>query len=231
MKGKTILVVDDDPNLCHLIETTFSLAGAKVYTANDGQEGIKAFYDHRPDLVILDILMPGIDGWEVCRQIRLVSNVPIIMLTTLNKDEEIIKGLDYGADHFVTKPFSTQVLLARARAALRRTQLASTPESRTVYQDDYLLIDLPKRQVFVRGESVRLTATEFDLLSYLFLNAGQVLTYQQILEQIWGWEYRDSVDYVHVYISHLRRKLEEDPRNPRYLLTEHGVGYRFQPQK
>jgi two-component system KDP operon response regulator KdpE len=230
MQNKKILVIDDDVNLSQMMKFTFSRVGAEVYTAVDGREGLHRFYEHRPDLVILDVRMPDVDGWETCRQIRMFSNVPIIMLTTLNKDEEIIRGLDYGADDFVSKPFSRDVVLARARALLRRTEAPFEMDGQATYSDDYLVINLEKRRVLVRGESVQLTATEFRLLSYLLQNAGQVLTYRTILDKVWGWEYQDSVDYVHVYLSHLRRKIEEDPRNPKYLLTERGVGYRFEKQ-
>ena len=181
--------------------------------------------------MILDVRMPDINGWETCRQIRLLSNVPIIMLTTLDNDEDVIRGLDYGADDFVTKPFSREVLLARARAVLRRSEQLAEPEDQQSYNDSYLLIDLRKHRVQVDGQAVQLSSTEFRLLAYLLQNAGQVLTYQNILDKVWGWEYQDSIDYVHVYVSHLRRKLEADPRNPRYLLTERGIGYRFERRK
>lgn len=228
MQNKKILVIDDDVNLGQAIRLTFARTGAEVFTAVDGRDGLRQFYEHRPDLVILDVRMPDIDGWETCRQIRLLSNIPIIMLTTLDKDEDVLRGFDYGADDFVTKPFSRDVLLARARAVLRRVELLNEADDQTIYHDDYLNIDLRKRRVVVDGEQTQLTATEFRLLSYLLQNAGQVLTYQNILDKVWGWEYQDSIDYVHVYISHLRRKLEADPRNPRYVLTERGIGYRFE---
>lgn len=229
MHGKKILVIDDDYSLCQMIKFSFNRAGAQVFTAHDGREGLHQFYNHRPDLVVLDVRMPDIDGWEACRQIRMLSNVPIIMLTTLDKDEEIIRGLNFGADDFVTKPFSREVLMARVLALLRRAETPveiGTPS----YRDNYLVIDLEKHLVFVLEKPVQLTATEFRLLAFLFQNAGQILTYQTILDRVWGWEYKDSIDYVHVYLSHLRRKLEEDPRNPRYLLTERGIGYRFEKQ-
>ncbi|MBX3015194.1 MAG: response regulator transcription factor [Caldilineaceae bacterium] len=231
MDGKKILIIDDDVNLGQTIKLTFARAGAQVFTAVDGRDGLRQFYEYRPDLVILDIRMPDINGWETCRQIRLLSNIPIIMLTTLDKDEDIIRGLDHGADDFVTKPFSRDVLLARARAVLRRTDLISTPEDHSTYHDGYLLIDIRKHQIQVNGQNIQLTSTEFRLLSYLLQNAGQVLSYQNILDKVWGWEYQDSIDYVHVYISHLRRKLEIDPRNPRYLVTERGIGYRFERRR
>jgi len=231
MNDKKILIIDDDVNLGQTIKLTFARVGAEVFTAVDGRDGLRQFYEYRPDLVILDVRMPDINGWETCRQIRLLSNVPIIMLTTLDNDEDVIRGLDYGADDFVTKPFSREILLARARAVLRRSEQLADPEDLQIYNDSYLLIDLRKHRVQVDGQAVQLSSTEFRLLAYLLQNAGQVLTYQNILDKVWGWEYQDSIDYVHVYASHLRRKLEADPRNPCYLLTERGIGYRFERRK
>ena len=231
MHGKKILIIDDDVNLGQTIKLTFARVGAEVFTAVDGRDGLRQFYENRPDLVILDVRMPDINGWETCRQIRLLSNVPIIMLTTLDNDEDVIRGLDHGADDFVTNPFSRDVLLARARAVFRRTELSTEPEDQLIYNDSYLLIDLRKHRIEVNGQVVQLSSTEFRLLTYLLQNAGQVLSYQNILDKVWGWEYQNSIDYVHVYISHLRRKLEADPRNPKYLLTERGIGYRFERRK
>ncbi|MCB0081302.1 MAG: response regulator transcription factor, partial [Caldilineaceae bacterium] len=181
MNGKKILVIDDDVNLCQIVKFAFGRHGADVVVARDGREGLQKLYQHRPDLVILDIRMPDMDGWETCRQIRLVSSVPIIMLTNVNRDEEVVRALDHGADDFVTKPFSQEVLIARARAVLRRGDLAEEEQSPLQFQDDHLLIDLDKRQIYVEGEPVRLTATEYRLLSYLLRNANQVLTYDAIL--------------------------------------------------
>ena len=228
MQGKTILVIDDDPEMLRLLEHIFSREGAQVCTAAGGQEGLRQFYNYPPHLVVLDVMMPDLDGWQVCDRVRQMSDVPIIFLTALNAEAEIIHGLDTGAVDYVTKPFSPHVLVARARAALRQTELAPGTEKTDTYRDDYLAIDLDTRQVTVRGEPVKLTKTEYRLLAYLVENAGQVLTPQQILEYVWGREYRDSIDYTHVYMWRLRQKLEEDPQNPRYLLTEHGLGYRFQ---
>ncbi len=230
MQGKRILVIDDDALIRDLIGRSFSRVGAGVEFAPNGKQGLRKFYEYRPDLVILDILMPELDGWETCRQIRFLSDVPIIMLTSLDQDEDIIRGLDAGADDFLCKPFSPDVLVARGRAALRRGDLNPTGSKSTGYQDDYLRVDLEKHQVQVSGETVNLTAKEIRLLGYLVQNAGRVCTFEGILENIWGWEYQDSIDYVHVYVSHLRRKLEADPKNPRYLLTVHGLGYRFEKQ-
>ena len=230
LDAKRVLVIDDDPNLRQLLERIFSQGGAQVCVASGGGEGLRQFYLQRPDLVVLDVMLPDMDGWEVCRRIRQLSNVPIMFLSALGGERDIVRGLDLGAVDYVVKPFSPQVLLARARASLRQAELASGAGKPPTYQDDYLTIDLERRQVWVHGEPVKLTATEYRLLAYLVQNAGLVLTFEQILEQVWGWEYRESVDYVHVYTWHLRQKLEVDPRHPRYVLTEHGACYRFQKE-
>ena len=203
-------------------------AGAKTFVASDGIEGLRQLFHLQP--VILDIMMPHKSGWETCRQIRELSNVPIIMLTSLNAEEDMVRGLDCGAVDYVTKPFSTQVLLARSRAALRQSESLPTqrPFSESeLYEDGYLKIDLKARRVFVADKAVDLTKTEFSLLAYLFHNQGIVLTFEQILQAVWGLGYEDSIQYVHVYVSRLRQKLEQDPKNPQYLLTEYGVGYRL----
>ena len=228
LKGRGILVIDDNDGLCQIVRLILEESGARIYTAQSGREGLRCFFEHKPELVILDIMLPDISGWEVCKQIRLLADTPILMLTTLDEDDAVVRGLNLGADDFLSKPFNMDVLVARSRALLRRLSSTSPPEPSFAYSDDYLTVDLQRHRVFIRGEPVNLTATEFQLLSYLVRNAGRVLTYGQILERVWGPEYRDSPDYVHVYLSHLRRKLEEDPRHPRYLLTEHGVGYRFE---
>ncbi len=228
MDGKKVLVVDDDPALVRLVKRALTDVGHHVVTAANGQEALRLFYDQRPDLVILDVVMSGLNGWETCRSIRQMSNVPIIMLTAQGSDADMLRGLDYGADDYVVKPFNLDVLLARTRAVLRRAEQPSIKEASVSYHDAYLTIELGDRRVTVNGEPIKLTATEFKLLAYLVRNAGRVLTFTQILENVWGWEYRDSIDYVHVYVSHLRQKLEHDPRHPEYLITEHGVGYRFE---
>lgn len=224
----TVLIIDDDQNLADMVELIFLAEGATVYTAANGKEGLKTFYTQRPDVVILDVIMPELNGWETCHQIRLMATTPIIMLTTMVEDQNIVKGLEYGADDFIAKPFSPEVLKARVAAVLRRVKTESEQLINPhLFQDDYLTINLKERQVSVDGETVKLSATEFTLLSFLVLNANRVLSYQQILLNVWGKEYLDSVDYVHVYMSHLRRKLEQDPSNPRYFQTEYGTGYRF----
>lgn len=232
MQGEqaTILVIDDDKLTSRLISDQLTEEGYTVHAAHDGKEGLRQMYAHRPDLIILDVLMPEMDGWTTCRRIREVSNVPIIMLTSRDRPQDIIRGLDEGADEYVTKPFEVNVLLARVRAVLRRVALAPTAPQReeVAYSDDYLTFNPIDRRVMVNGELVKLTPTEYNLLALLIKNAGRVLTYRRLLEQVWGWEYIDDVDYLRVYIWHLRRKLEPDPKNPRYVLTEHGVGYRFE---
>jgi two-component system KDP operon response regulator KdpE len=224
-------VIDDDAGTVALVRLVFAKEGAEVYSAADGREGICQYGVCRPDLILLDVMLPELDGWETCRLFREFTDVPIIFLSALGREQDVVRGLDCGAVDYVTKPFSAPVLLARARAAMRRAAQASRSPQQTLFDDGYLQIDLAKRQVWAGGEPVQLTATEFRLLEYLVENAGHVLTYEQILDQVWGWAYRESVDYVHVYISHLRRKIEWDPGRPAYVLTERGVGYRFAGQR
>lgn len=225
---KKVLVIDDDINLANMIKVIFEAEGAIVYMAHNGRDGLQQFFQQRPDVVILDVVMPEMNGWETCQQIRLLADTPILMLTTMNEDQDIVRGLEYGADDYISKPFSPDVLKARVTAVLRRVKIDTSPEAGgDQFQDEHLTIDLTQRHVSANGELVKLSATEFKLLSYLLQNANRVLSYQQILINVWGPEYRDNIDYVHVYISHLRRKLEPDARNPRYFQNEHGFGYRF----
>ncbi len=229
LKGATILVIDDDRELCEVIKLTFSLAGAAVTTASSGQQGLRLLFEQKHELVVLDVRMPEMDGWQVCAQIRLLSDVPIMMLTTLSDDQDQVRGFDLGVDEFLTKPFSDTVLLARANALLRRQAPVAARPTEGVYSDGNLSIDLARHDVRLSGKKVRLSGTEQKLLGFLLQNAGHICSYEQILSAVWGDAYRDSVDYVHVYVSHLRRKIESDSRAPRYLLTEHGIGYRFNP--
>lgn len=225
---KRVLIIDDDPDMSELVAFFLSQAGAEIYTAAGGPEGLRQFFAHRPDLVILDIMMPEMDGWEVCQRIRQVSDVPLILLTALARNPEIVKGLKCGADDYLPKPFSPDVLLARAQAVLRRAHHYSAQEKSVTYNDGHLAVDLIKRRVRVRGEPVKLSATECRLLTYLFRHAGRVLTFEQILAQVWGKACQDNPEYVHVYVSRLRQKLEPEPKQPIYFLTEHGIGYRFE---
>lgn len=227
MHGKKVLVVDDDIHIGHLVKATFTTEGADVILAANGQEGLRQFYAHKPDIVIIDLMMPELDGWETSQRMLEMANVPIIMLTSLSDDEDVIRGLEHGAIDYVTKPFSPKVLVARAKAALRHAAPENSTLESHVYRDDRLLINLHEKRVLVNGEPIKLTKTEYRLLAYLCHNAGRVLSFQQILENVWGWEYQESIEYVHVYVSRLRQKIEQDPKSPRYLLTEYGIGYRF----
>jgi DNA-binding response OmpR family regulator len=227
----TVLIIDDDPMAIQLVAETLRQEDYAVLSAPDGPQGLRAMYEHHPDLIILDVNMPTMDGWTVCQRVREVSNVPIVMLTARDSPDEMIKGLDLGADDYVTKPFDIKVLLARVRATLRRAVADSAVFKKDViYSDDYLSINLDERRVTVSGKTVRLTPTEFNLLAYLVDNAARVVTYRELLEQIWGFEYIDDIDYLRVYIWHLRRKLEHDPKDPTYIINELGVGYRFEKQ-
>jgi two-component system KDP operon response regulator KdpE len=224
-----LLVVDDNPNLLRGLRDNLERAGYHVIAASDGREAVCLVYSDRPDLVILDIMMPELDGWQVCRRIREMSDLPIIMLTAKTGREDIVKGLDLGADDYLAKPFDVEELLARVRAALRRARTQpSIPE--TGYSDNHLFINLNDRRVLVNGEETKLLPTEYRLLALLVRNRGRVLSFRDILENVWGVEYIDETDYVRTYIWHLRCKLEPDPKNPRYLVSELSVGYRFEPQ-
>ena len=227
LQGKRILIIDDDPGLSHMLSSVLSQEGAEVITAYNGQDGLRLLFEQRPHLVFLDIMMHDLDGWQVCRQIRQLSDVPIIIISALSQDKEIVLSLDVGADDFITKPFSRLVLLARTQAALRRAALPPISQKATGYKDNYLILSLENHQVLVRGKPVRLTATEYNLLAYLVKHMDQVCTFPQILRSVWGEEYRDSAEYVHTYIRNLRKKLEPDPHKPIYIITEHTVGYRF----
>jgi two-component system KDP operon response regulator KdpE len=225
---RKLLVIDDDLSLLNLLNDLFTRAGATVIPARDAHEGLRQFYAQQPDLVILDILMPGIDGWEVCKSLRRLSDVPILMLTALGNTEQITRGLEKGADDYVTKPFANQVLLARVRALLRRSTRAFEGEPLLIYADGHLTVDLEKRQVLVDQQPIRLSPTEYKLLAYLVQNAGRVLSHEQILTHVWGAECLGYTEYIHMYINRLRRKLEEDWTDPHYLVTEPRVGYRFE---
>ena len=228
---KKILVVDDDAALVRLFDQILTGKGYEMLKASNGQEALRLFFAHKPDLVLLDIVMPVMDGWQTCSRIRDLSDVPIIMLTGQQKSEDdVVRGLDYGADDYLLKPVGSKELLARVRAILRRAELPPAPdvEKRVTYSDDYLAVDIAERKVMVNGKRVKLTPIEFRLLALLVENAGRILTHQQLLEKVWGWEYADDLDYVRIYISHLRRKIEPESTKPRYILTEPGVGYYFQ---
>ena len=226
-----ILIIDDDPVLIELIQYNLEEEGYQVSTARNGQEGIRLFFTNRPDVVILDLMMPKLNGYEVCKRIREMADTPIIMLTAKGREEDIIQGLDLGADDYLTKPFRVRILLARVRAVLRRARAEPAVITGPTYSDDYLSIDLEMRRVMINDQVVKLTPTEYKLLALLVKNKGRVLEFRTMLEQVWGFEYIDEIDYLRVYVWHLRRKLEPDPKNPIYLINELNTGYRFEPQK
>jgi DNA-binding response OmpR family regulator len=231
MKGKTVLLIDDDADLLQLASHIFQKAGAQTITASNEMEGMRKLFAQQPDLIMLDVMLEQENGFEICRRIRQASDVPVIMLTALNKEQDILKGLDAGADDFLSKPFNANILIARARAVLRRSEYPNSKVAAIKYNDGNLSIDVENHRVLIKGKLIKLTRIEFGLLVYLVRNAGKVLTFNQILSAVWGDEYRGNMEYVHIYISHLRRKLEENTKSPSYFLTVHGVGYTFESQE
>ncbi len=224
-KMEKILVVDDDKDLLKLVATGLEEEGYEVLTATSAQEALRTAYREHPDLVILDIMLPGsIDGIEVCRRLRELTDIPIIMLTAMSREKDVVRGLSAGADDYVTKPFGMAELLARVQACLRRKASTSEERKTTIVVGD-LTIDLARHKVMVRGQPVDLTPTEFRLLAYLARHKGYVIHHERLLTEVWGPEYRDQLDYLRLYISYLRRKIEEDPAKPQIIKTERGVGY------
>ncbi len=226
-EGTKLLIIDDDQTLVNALKLYLAKVGYQVLVASNGLEGLQVLYNERPDLVLLDIMMPKLDGWEVCKRIREMSDVPIIMLTARDQEADRVMGLKMGADDYVAKPFSLKELEARLEAVLRRTRLPPPVRGRILYCDAYLSIDSERWEVRRNGELVDLTPTELRLLLVLAEHAGRVMTHQQLLEQVWGAEYVDETDYTKLFIWRLRQKIEPDPSNPRYILTERGLGYRF----
>jgi len=228
MSSAKILVVDDEPQVRRVLRTTLSAEGYTIFEARGGEEALEIFRAKPPDIVLLDVNMPGMDGLEACRQIRRNSDVPIIMLTVRSAEREKVLALDAGADDYVVKPFGIQELLARIRAALRR-RLPLDRLPAFVSKD--LSVDFEARRVKVRGREVHLTPKEFELLRQLVANQGKALTHRRLLQAVWGPDYGDEPEYVRVTINQLRKKIEPDPAHPRFILTEPWVGYRFEPPK
>lgn len=222
-----LLIIEDDAKLVKALDLYLSKAGYEVISAADGTEGLRKFHQQRPDLIILDIMLPKTDGWRVCRRIRDISDIPIIMLTARGQEADKVKGLRMGGDDYLAKPFSMKELEARVEAVLRRTRLPTPTEGAVLYADEELVIDSEGWEVTRGGTPLELTATERRLLFYLAENAGRVLTSEQLLERVWGAEYIDETHYVKLYVWRLRQKIELDPSQPRYILTERGIGYRF----
>lgn len=224
-----VLIIEDDLEMNRLLQLDLEQHGYEVHIAHNGLEGLRAFHETRPNLVVLDVALPMMDGLTVCQRIRELSNVPILIVTAhAVTEEEIAKGLNLGADEYMLKPIRNIEFHARVRALLRRAQRSDDDNAQPlVYADDYLTIDINARRVWVSGQEIRLTPTEFKLLSTFVKRRGQVLTFQQLLEQVWGYEYQTEHHYPRIYVSHLRRKIEPDPRTPTYIQNEYGVGYRF----
>ncbi len=227
--AERILAIDDDQLLLQLIQRSLESAGYEVSIARDGQGGLQQFHESQPHLVILDVMMPHMDGWETCRRIREVSTAPVIMLTALGSHQDIVKGLNMGADDYLVKPFHPEELLARVEAVLRRLRMPppSSDTSPLRFGGGQLIIDPGNRQVMVQSEVVDLTPTEYDLLLFMAKRAGRILSTDVIFDNVWPYDADASLDSVKWYIWRLRNKIENDPRNPRYILTERGIGYRF----
>jgi two-component system KDP operon response regulator KdpE len=226
VKTECVLVVDDEPRLVSLVRHVLEAVGYRVVAAMDGRSALEKVAIEQPDLVLLDILLPGeIDGYEVCRRLREFSNVPIIMLTAKAKEEDKITGFDVGADDYLIKPFSSKELVVRVRAVLRRSKSPSQIVTVSDFVCGDLSMNLAQRRVFVRGREVTLTPTEYELLHQLATNANRVMLHSDLLSQVWGSEYRDVIDYLRAYIRYLRRKIEENPSEPKYIVTMSGVGY------
>ena len=218
------LIVDDDIRMLRMMQRILELEGYRVRTASDGKAALDAFDEENPDLVLLDIMMPDIDGYVICQNIREFSQVPIIMVTSKDNNEEKVEGLDAGADDYITKPFAANELTARVRAVLRRTKLwDERPEP--VFHSGDLVIDFARRRVILSGQEVNLTATEYRILSYLARNADRIVTPDQILQKAWNKEYIGETHLLRVNIARLRQKLRDNPKNPKYILTRSGIGY------
>ncbi len=226
-RDMTILIVDDEPRIRDVVRMNLELERYRVIEASNGIEALEQLRKNLPDLVVLDVMMPAMDGFETLQHIREVSTTPVIMLTVRQNEQDRIRGLDLGADDYIAKPFSPRELLSRIRALLRRAYMPAPTRKTEIVVDPDLKIDFTRREVTVRGQKVVLRPTEYRLLYHLVNNAGRLLTHETLLSKVWGHEYRDEAHYLRLYITYLRQKLEKDPAHPQYILTERGVGYRF----
>jgi two-component system, OmpR family, alkaline phosphatase synthesis response regulator PhoP len=221
-----VLVVDDEPRMIGFIRMNLELEGHQVIEAHNGLEALDLIRTQLPDIVLLDVMMPELDGFETLRMLREFSDIPVIMLTAKADENDVVYGLELGADDYVTKPFGPRELSSRIKAVLRRHE-SKAPDEAILKVDDRLSVDFNQREVIVNGERIKLRPTEYRLLYHLIENAGWTVPHDQILAKVWGYEYRDEAHYVRLYVNYLREKIEEDPANARYILTERGVGYRF----
>ncbi|MEM8534805.1 MAG: response regulator transcription factor [Chloroflexota bacterium] len=227
LKDKLILVVDDETRMINFMRMNLELEGCRVLSATNGRDAIDQVREELPDVILLDIMMPGMDGFETLRRLREFSQAPVLILTAKDDEEDRIKGLELGADDYVGKPFSHRELVSRIRAVLRRHYAAPPTPQTSVHVDERLTIDFARREVLVNGERINLRPTEYRLLYHLVQNAGYVMTHEMLLSRVWGPEYRDETHYLRLYVTYLRQKIEEDPADPQYILTERGTGYRF----
>ncbi len=223
----SILLVDDDPQLIRLVRANLDSVGYKVSVAMDAQTALNQVNLELPDLVILDVMLPDLDGFGLCQRLREFSSLPIIMLTAKVEDQDKVKGLKSGADDYLTKPFNMDELLARIEAVLRRTKFPDEIKSPKAFTSGDVMVDFVQRRVTVKGKEIPLTLTEYKLLILLVSNAGRVMLHRELLSKVWGVEYQEEVDYLRAYIRHLRQKIEEDSRQPRYILSKLGIGYLF----
>ena len=224
---RVVLVVDDEPRMIRFIRMNLELEGYQVVEASNGIQALDQVRKHMPDLVIMDVMMPKMDGFETLRLLREITTVPVILLTVRSDEDDRIRGLELGADDYITKPFSPRELVSRVNAVLRRAEWPSPPPRTVLRIDDWLLVDFNRHQVIVDDERIDLRPTEYRLLSHLIQNAGWVVPHETLLAKVWGYEYRDETHYLRLYINYLRKKIERDPSTPEYILTERGVGYRF----
>jgi DNA-binding response OmpR family regulator len=226
-KNRLILVVDDEERMARFIHLNLEHDGFQVIEAYRGMDAFQSIRDKMPDLVILDVMLPDLDGFEVLKMVREISSIPVIMLTAKSEEDDRVHGLELGADDYITKPFSPRELVSRVKAVLRRVEGGGISAHEVIDVDGRLKLDFGRREIWVDKQQIKLRPTEYRLLYHLVQNAGWVLTYDQLLSKVWGYEYRDEPHYVRLYINYLRQKLEKDPANPQYILTERGVGYRF----
>ncbi|MBI4319030.1 MAG: response regulator transcription factor [Chloroflexi bacterium] len=227
MRPTSVLVVDDEPRLVRYVRANLESMGYRVLGAYEGQTALNLAERENPDLIMLDIVMPGMDGIEVCQRVREFSDVPVIVLTAKGEEADKVKGFNAGADDYVTKPFGAEELLARVKAVLRRCSPDDRVKARSSFVHGDFCIDYLRNRVTVRGQEIVLSATEYKLLWQLTTNAGRVVLHEGLLSRVWGPEYREEIDYLRVYVHHLRQKIEEDPSKPKYILSRPGIGYYF----
>lgn len=223
----SVLVVDDEPRILDIIRLTLERAGFDVFEAEDGYTALEKARQIIPDIMLLDLMLPDMDGYEVLKEIRSVSNVPVIILTVKADEADKVRGLELGADDYITKPFGHRELVSRIKAVLRRAEVGAPTGNGQIRVDDHLTVDFDKREVLVRGERIRLRPTEYRLLNHLMNSSGKLLSHDALLSRVWGREYRDDTQLLRLYITYLRQKIEPDPSHPKYIINERGLGYRF----